>query len=77
MGAKVIAVTSGAAKAEYLRGLGADAVIDAAAVPAGTPLHKAIKAAAPKGGRGVWASGCCEAGAAGWRRLPYEPPAVT
>jgi hypothetical protein len=51
LGARVVAVTSGAAKADYLRSLGADAVVDAAAAPAGAPLHKLIKAAAPKGGR--------------------------
>ncbi|KAI8473312.1 MAG: hypothetical protein J3K34DRAFT_411610 [Monoraphidium minutum] len=50
VGARVIAVTSGAAKADYLRGLGSDAVVDAAAAPPGTPLHKLIRAAAPKGG---------------------------
>ncbi|GBF97766.1 quinone oxidoreductase [Raphidocelis subcapitata] len=49
VGARVVAVTSGAAKADYLRGLGADAVVDAAAAPKGTPLHKLIRAAAPKG----------------------------
>ncbi|KIY97737.1 hypothetical protein MNEG_10225 [Monoraphidium neglectum] len=50
VGARVIAVTSGAAKADYLRGLGADAVVDAAAAPEGAPLHKLIRAVAPKGG---------------------------
>lgn len=57
IGARVVAVTSGATKAEYLRGLGADDVIDAAAAAAslgpkgagGPPLHKLIRAAAPKG----------------------------
>jgi hypothetical protein len=49
VGARVVAVTSGATKAEFLRGLGADAVVDAAAAPPGTPLHKLIKAVAPKG----------------------------
>lgn len=49
VGAHVVAVTSGAAKVEYLRGLGADAVVDAAAAPEGVPLHKLIRAAAAKG----------------------------
>jgi len=46
----VVAVTSGVAKAAYLKDLGADAVIDAAAATKEAPLHKLIRAAAPKGG---------------------------
>ncbi|KAG2434122.1 hypothetical protein HXX76_007849 [Chlamydomonas incerta] len=49
-GAKVVAVAGGAAKADFLRAQGADAVVDSeAAAAAKTPLHKAIKQAAPKG----------------------------
>jgi NADPH-dependent curcumin reductase CurA len=69
VGARVIAVTSGAAKADYLRGLGADAVVDAAAAPEGAPLHKLIRAVAPKGAGvraafGGYRVGCV---VAGWR----------
>jgi NADPH-dependent curcumin reductase CurA len=50
LGAKVVAVTSGADKAAYLKQLGADAVVDTAApASAGQRLHKLIAAAAPKG----------------------------
>ncbi|KAF6260847.1 hypothetical protein COO60DRAFT_838483 [Scenedesmus sp. NREL 46B-D3] len=49
LGARVVAVTSGADKAAYLRQLGADAVVDTAApAAAGQRLHKLIAAAAPK-----------------------------
>jgi NADPH:quinone reductase-like Zn-dependent oxidoreductase len=48
LGARVVAVTSGADKATYLKQLGADAVVDTAAA-AGQRLHKQIAAAAPKG----------------------------
>jgi hypothetical protein len=51
LGAKVVAVTSGADKAAYLKQLGADTVVDTAApAAAGERLHKLIAAAAPKGG---------------------------
>jgi NADPH-dependent curcumin reductase CurA len=51
LGAKVVAVTSGADKVSYLKQIGADAVVDTAApAAAGQRLHKLIAAAAPKGG---------------------------
>ncbi|WIA34847.1 hypothetical protein OEZ86_013145 [Tetradesmus obliquus] len=50
LGARVVAVTSGADKAAYLAQLGADAVVDTAApAAAGQRLHKLVAAAAPKG----------------------------
>jgi NADPH:quinone reductase-like Zn-dependent oxidoreductase len=50
LGARVVAVTSGADKASYLQQLGADAVVDTAApAAAGQRLHKLVAAAAPKG----------------------------
>ncbi|KXZ55570.1 hypothetical protein GPECTOR_2g1119 [Gonium pectorale] len=50
-GARVVAVAGGAAKADFLRAAGADAVVDSkAAAAAGTPLHKALREVVPKGG---------------------------
>ena len=52
---QVVAVVNGREKADFLRRLGVDAVVDASSLaPAGggdkgQPLHKAIKAVAPKG----------------------------
>ncbi|BDA44288.1 Quinone oxidoreductase-like protein 2 [Coccomyxa sp. Obi] len=48
MGAKVVAVCRGSSKAEALRRLGADAVIDTSQQP-DTPLRNLIKKEAPKG----------------------------
>ncbi|GLC40695.1 hypothetical protein PLESTB_000031800 [Pleodorina starrii] len=49
-GARVVAVAAGPAKAAFLRDQGADAVLDSEELAAGgTPLHKALRAAAPKG----------------------------
>eukprot|EP00878_Enallax_costatus_P026501 GHUV01028443.1.p1 GENE.GHUV01028443.1~~GHUV01028443.1.p1 ORF type:complete len:293 (+),score=92.02 GHUV01028443.1:330-1208(+) len=48
LGARVVAVTSGANKVEYLKAIGADAVVDTA-VAGGQKLHKQIAAVAPKG----------------------------
>uniref|UniRef100_A0A7S0S512 Enoyl reductase (ER) domain-containing protein n=1 Tax=Chlamydomonas leiostraca TaxID=1034604 RepID=A0A7S0S512_9CHLO len=49
IGAKVIAVTQGAQKCDFLRQQGADAVIDTSTMSKEQPLHKLIKAHAPKG----------------------------
>lgn len=50
LGARVVAVTSGSDKVEYLKSLGADAVVDTAEGAArGQKLHKMIAAVAPKG----------------------------
>ncbi|GIL79795.1 hypothetical protein Vretimale_12388 [Volvox reticuliferus] len=49
-GARVVVVAAGAAKADFLRTQGADAVLDSEKLAAeGTALHKALRAAAPKG----------------------------
>ena len=44
---QVVAVVHGQEKASFLRNMGVDSVIDAAALK--QPLNKAVKAAAPKG----------------------------
>ncbi|KAK9818978.1 hypothetical protein WJX81_001512 [Elliptochloris bilobata] len=49
MGARVVAVCRGSAKAAALRALGADAVVDTAAAGKDVPLRQLIKAAAPQG----------------------------
>ena len=47
MGARVVAVCRGDAKAAALRALGADAVVDTAAAGKDVPLRQLIKAWAP------------------------------
>ncbi len=49
IGAKVVAVVQGSAKADFLRRMGVEAVVDSSALVPGQQLHKAIKALAPKG----------------------------
>lgn len=50
LGARVVAVTRGADKAAYLRRLGAAEVVDMGEGDPGVPLHKRLRAVAPKGG---------------------------
>lgn len=49
LGARVIAVATGAGKADVLRRCGADAVVDAAECGPERPLHEAIRQHAPRG----------------------------
>jgi len=49
MGARMVAVCRGAAKADALRALGADAVVDTAAAGKDVPLRQLIKARAAPG----------------------------
>jgi NADPH:quinone reductase-like Zn-dependent oxidoreductase len=50
LGARVVAVTRGADKAAYLLRLGAAEVVDMGEGDPALPLHKRLRAVAPKGG---------------------------
>jgi NADPH:quinone reductase-like Zn-dependent oxidoreductase len=72
MGARVVAVTRGADKASYLRRLGAAQVVDMGEGDPGVPLHKRLRAVAPKGGQGAG-----QQGRGGWVHLGNKAQHVT